>query len=73
MKNMVNGGDMDNIQMQWWWSKKEQTFTLEEVAQLLEEVKVFNAGCIDQYLTRHVDKTFDAWLEKKGFQRPAQD
>lgn len=61
----------NNITTQWWWSKKDQTFTLEEVAQMIEEVKQFNAGAIDPYLTKHVDKKFDAWLEKKGFEKPA--
>jgi hypothetical protein len=54
------------ITAQWWWSKKDREFTLEEVAELLEQVKVFNAGAIDKYLTRHVDKVFDKWLADKG-------
>lgn len=48
-----------------WFSKKEKTFTIAEVEQLLEEVKVFNAGAIDDYLTKHVDNVFKKWLENK--------
>jgi hypothetical protein len=59
------------ITAQWWWDKKEKTFTLEEVSELLELVKLFNAGAIDQYLTNHVDKVFDKWLVDKGFKKDA--
>lgn len=56
---------MDKQQQFWWW-KKDKTFTLEEVAELLDRVKVFNAGAIDPYLTNHVDKVFNEWLTEKG-------
>jgi hypothetical protein len=46
------------------WFKKEKTFTVDQVKDLVERVKVFNAGCIDQYLSDHVDQTFVAWLEE---------
>lgn len=51
-----------------WWKteKKEETFTVEEVKELLEEVKEFNCGAIDQYLSNHVDETFNSWLESKS-------
>jgi len=55
-----------------WWSKKDRTFTLEEVSELLEKVNVFNAGAIDKHLTAHVDKVFTAWLAEKGVVRPAE-
>lgn len=46
----------------WTWNKKEelkeQSFTIDQVEELLEEVKKFNAGVIDQYLDRHVDRVF---------------
>lgn len=48
----------------WWW-KKEETFTVKDVETLLEQVKAFNCGAIDQYLSDHVDKTFVKWLEEK--------
>lgn len=57
---------MARVRAEWWWSKKDRTFTLEEVAELLERVKVFNAGCIDPYLTKHTDKMFKEWLAEKG-------
>jgi len=44
-----------------WWKTTEKTYTAEEVFALLEKVKEFNAGAIDQYLTNHVDKAFDEW------------
>lgn len=46
-----------------WFSEKEQTFTVDQVKDLLVKVKLFNAGAIDDYLTKHVDKTFVAWAE----------
>lgn len=55
-----------DVTMQWWWSSKDSTFTVEEISQLLAEVKEFNAGAIDEYLTKHVDVVFDKWLKKKG-------
>lgn len=48
----------------WWW-KKEETFTVKDVEALLEKVKEFNCGAIDQYLSNHVDKVFIEWLEAK--------
>jgi len=49
-----------------WWKpwETDKEYTLEEVKELLEEVKKFNAGCIDEYLSEHVDKVFKKWLEK---------
>jgi hypothetical protein len=43
-----------------WFTKK---YTGEEVKELLEEVKRFNCGAIDQYLTNHVDRAFEKWVE----------
>lgn len=48
----------------WFW-KREIKFSVEEVRDLLEKVKVFNAGCIDAYLSKHVDKIFEEWLQEK--------
>ncbi len=47
-----------------WFVKKEKTFTVDEVSQLVEEIKEFNAGAIDAYLTKHADKAFEAWLNE---------
>lgn len=46
------------------WKKKEKTFTSEQVKELLDEIKKFNAGAIDQYLTNHVDNVLKLWAEK---------
>jgi len=48
-----------------WFRQEEQTFTIDEVHELCEKIKVFNAGAIDAYLTNHVNKTVDEWLEEK--------
>lgn len=48
----------------WPWSKK--TYTPEQVKELLELIKKFNAGAIDEYLTNHVDKAFEEWIQKHG-------
>lgn len=57
--------DMNRKELFDWWRKKEETFTVKDVEELLETVKVFNCGAIDQYLSNHVDKTFVEWLESK--------
>lgn len=44
------------------WFESKTTFTKEDVMELLERVKKFNAGAIDQYLTNHVDQAFNEWL-----------
>jgi hypothetical protein len=48
-----------------WFFKKEITFTIEEVKDLVDQIKVFNAGAIDPYLTKHADKVVEEWLLKK--------
>ncbi|MHA2060494.1 MAG: hypothetical protein ACW976_06930 [Candidatus Ranarchaeia archaeon] len=47
----------------WWpiWSVKEKKYTLEEVKELCERIKEFNAGCIDELLSKHVDKKLEEW------------
>jgi hypothetical protein len=46
----------------WWWNS-EQKYTLEEVSNLVEKIKEFDAGCIDEYLSNHVDKVYAEWQE----------
>jgi len=46
------------------WTKKQKTFTPEQVKDLLERVKEFNAGAIDAYLTKHVDNVFEKWAKE---------
>lgn len=48
-----------------WFFEKESTFTVEEVGELVERICDFNCGAIDDYLTKHANKTFEAWLEEK--------
>lgn len=47
-----------------WWFEQEKTFTSDEVKCLLERIKEFNAGAIDPYLTKHVDKVFNEWANE---------
>lgn len=47
-----------------WWKKKERAFTVDEIKVLVDKIKMFNAGAIDEYLTKHVDKSFDEWSEE---------
>lgn len=44
-----------------WGTRK---YTKEEIELLIEKVKVFNAGAIDEYLTNHVDKVFEEWVKE---------
>lgn len=48
----------------WFW-KKEIKFSVDEVKDLVERIKAFNAGCIDKYLTEHTDVVFEKWLKDK--------
>ena len=43
-----------------WFAKK---YTGEEVQELLEKIKNFNCGAVDEYLTKHVDSAFEAWVD----------
>ena len=49
----------------WNWLKDNEVryYTISEVEDLLERIKLFNAGVIDQYLNQHVDKVFEEWKE----------
>ncbi len=38
--------------------------SVEQVQQLLEKIKEFNAGVIDVILTKHVDDVFAVWLKE---------
>jgi hypothetical protein len=47
----------------WWkWKQKETTYTVEQVAELVERIKEFNAGCIDAMLSKHTDQVFKEWI-----------
>jgi len=39
-------------------------YTKAEVEDLLERIKKFNAGAIDEYLTNHVHKVFEEWVKE---------
>lgn len=45
----------------WWFEKK---YSKDEIDQLIKEIKVFNAGAIDVYLSNHVDKVYKEWMDK---------
>lgn len=48
-----------------WWESKDTTFTKQDIDLLLERVKGFNAGAIDEYLSQHVDKVYSEWLKER--------
>ena len=52
-------------ELEFWFFKRDKKFTINEINELIERVKVFNAGAIDQYLTNHVDETYKKWLEEQ--------
>lgn len=54
---------MDHGKNFWPFTSKDKV-TFAQVEELLEEVKKFNAGCIDEYLTNHVDRVYKAWKDK---------
>jgi len=56
----INDSDKKNL---FGWGQKK--FTKEQIEELLERVKQFNAGCIDEYLSNHVDKVYDEWLKSQ--------
>ena len=43
------------------WGEKK--YTKEQIATLLEDIKSFNCGAIDGYLTKHVDKVYKEWIK----------
>jgi len=51
--------------LNWLRPNKEKKFTAEEVRDLVERIKEFNAGCVDKQLTRHADNAFEQWLNEK--------
>lgn len=57
---------MDDKKQLFGWFSSEKKYTVEEIKVLLEKIKEFDCGAIDQYLTNHVDKVFAEWLEDKG-------
>jgi len=63
---MKNTKAVEKIKRPFWWSKRERTYTVEEIATLLAAVKEFNAGCIDVLLDKHVDKVYKEWLASNG-------
>jgi hypothetical protein len=46
----------------WLFGNHKTTYTKEEIDSLIEEIKHFNAGAIDEYLSRHVDRVYSEWL-----------
>ena len=50
----------------WFFGKVETpevSYSKEQVEDLILKIKQFNAGAIDEYLTVHVDKVYEAWVE----------
>ena len=58
---------MENkVKKPFWWSKRERTYTVEEIASLLVDIKKFNAGVIDALLDKHIDRVYKEWLAANG-------
>ena len=49
----------------WWETNRDTTFSKADIDELLNRVKAFNAGAIDDYLTTHVDKVYTEWLVER--------
>lgn len=47
------------------WGNKGAAYNKQEIDELIEEIKKFNAGAIDEYLSGHVDKAYADWLKSK--------
>jgi len=45
-----------------FWNEPERKYSREEIEHLLEKIKHFNAGAIDEYLSKHVDEAYKWWL-----------
>jgi hypothetical protein len=57
--------------LEWLFPKKGEQgpikrYSEEDIATLIEEIKVFNAGAIDEYLSNHVDNVYRQWKSKFG-------
>lgn len=55
---------MPNKKELFGWFNSDKKYTEEDVKNLIERVKDFNAGCIDQYLSKHVDEVFKEWIDE---------
>lgn len=42
----------------------QDSISIAQVTDLVEKIKQFNAGVIDQFLSKHVDETFENWLKQ---------
>lgn len=42
----------------------QDSISIAQVTELVEKIKQFNAGVIDQFLSKHVDETFENWLKQ---------
>jgi hypothetical protein len=53
----------DNMDFSIWKWLRERRYTLNEIKELIVEIKKFNAGIIDPLLDKHVDKALSKWIE----------
>lgn len=65
MSECCGGGKCEEKRDLWsWWGPQERTFTVDEVKLLVDKIKEFNAGAIDDHLTKHVDSVFKKWVKE---------
>lgn len=48
----------------WLFGTKEKKFNVEQVNDLVNKIKDFNAGAIDDHLSKYVEEVFEKWLEE---------
>lgn len=44
---------------------QQEVFSYKEVNDLVEEIKKYNAGVIDEHLSKYIDFVFENWLRQK--------
>ena len=45
----------------WWWGKKK--YSAEEIQKLVEKIKEWSSGAIDDYEEKYIDEVFEEWKE----------
>ena len=65
----IGGDDKDRRTFLGWLfpdGKPKKKYSDEDVMDLIEKIKIFNAGAIDDYLSNHVDEAYNTWKSNLG-------
>jgi len=46
----------------WFFSKKK--YTEEDILELVSRIKEYNAGVIDEHLSKYIDNVYQSWKKK---------